>query len=311
MSMKSTPSSGRRRSVASAPARSAGGPQMPLPVMRIAPKPRRWIWSSPPMRKVLGCVVMCRPVRCDEEVPAQYGQAARRFQAWGLGAIPDPCQAVRLRVQRRQVLVDQRHRRGAFADRAAHALDRARAHVAHREHAGHARSRAPPAAAPDSRRARQPCRSARSRARRPRRRSLRASAVSGSAPTNRKTLRSRAVVLGAAAAVAPRHAAQAGSRLAVQAPPARCAAAARCWARPRCGRSGSATCWPPAPAPRTSMWTLAACCDRNTAAWPGRVAAAHQRHLAAARTSWPRAPRPSTRRRGLRTPPGAARAGRR
>ena len=52
--------------------------------------------------------------------------------------------------------------------------------------------------------------------------------------------------------------------------------------------------------PRTSMNTLAACCDRNTAAWPGRVAAADQHDLVAARTSWLRSaeaqyhtPRPS------------------
>jgi hypothetical protein len=44
----------------------------------------------------------------------------------------------RIHFDRRQVLVDQRHRRGAVADRAAHALDRAGAHVAHGERAAHA-----------------------------------------------------------------------------------------------------------------------------------------------------------------------------
>ena len=38
----------------------------------------------------------------------------------------------------RQVLVDERHGHRALADRAGHALDRARAHVAGHEHAGHA-----------------------------------------------------------------------------------------------------------------------------------------------------------------------------
>jgi hypothetical protein len=43
------------------------------------------------------------------------------------------------RVMRRQVLVDERDGHRALADRARHALDRARAHVAGHEHAGHAR----------------------------------------------------------------------------------------------------------------------------------------------------------------------------
>src|SRR5258705_13999111 len=47
--MKLTSSSGRRLSVVRAAAGSAGSPQMPLPVMRIAPKPRRLTVISPPI----------------------------------------------------------------------------------------------------------------------------------------------------------------------------------------------------------------------------------------------------------------------
>src|SRR6266853_1815793 len=46
--MKLTSSSTARRRTASAPFRSFGGPQMPSPVRRIAPKPRRWTEISPP-----------------------------------------------------------------------------------------------------------------------------------------------------------------------------------------------------------------------------------------------------------------------
>src|SRR5689334_22286448 len=46
--MKFTPSSTARRKTASAPARSFGGPQIPAPVRRIAPYPRRFTVNSPP-----------------------------------------------------------------------------------------------------------------------------------------------------------------------------------------------------------------------------------------------------------------------
>src|ERR1700722_9633239 len=49
--MKSTLRSGNRRSVFKTSARSAGGPQIPLPTTRIAPKPRRLTSKAPPMRK--------------------------------------------------------------------------------------------------------------------------------------------------------------------------------------------------------------------------------------------------------------------
>ncbi len=48
MSMKLTPSSIARRNTAFASSRSAGGPQMPSPVIRMAPKPRRLTVRSPP-----------------------------------------------------------------------------------------------------------------------------------------------------------------------------------------------------------------------------------------------------------------------
>src|ERR1700675_4776506 len=46
--MKLTLSSTARRRTFRAPFRSFGGPQMPAPVRRIAPKPRRWTEISPP-----------------------------------------------------------------------------------------------------------------------------------------------------------------------------------------------------------------------------------------------------------------------
>ena len=48
--MRSTPSSTARRSTRTHSARSAGSPQMPLPVMRMAPKPRRCTLSSPRLK---------------------------------------------------------------------------------------------------------------------------------------------------------------------------------------------------------------------------------------------------------------------
>src|SRR5712692_3278219 len=50
--MKLTPSSIARRRTAIAAAGSFGGPQIPSPVRRIAPKPRRLTVSSPPSEMV-------------------------------------------------------------------------------------------------------------------------------------------------------------------------------------------------------------------------------------------------------------------
>src|ERR1700730_9442992 len=50
--MKLTPRSGKRFRTRFASSRSLGSPQIPGPVMRIAPKPRRWTGRSPPREKV-------------------------------------------------------------------------------------------------------------------------------------------------------------------------------------------------------------------------------------------------------------------
>src|ERR1700712_2820766 len=50
--MKFTPSSTARRSTRMHSSASAGGPQTPLPVMRMAPNPSRLTVRSPPMTKV-------------------------------------------------------------------------------------------------------------------------------------------------------------------------------------------------------------------------------------------------------------------
>src|SRR4051812_25238145 len=47
--MKSTPSSGSRFSTRRASSTSSGMPQTPLPVIRMAPKPRRQTSRSPPI----------------------------------------------------------------------------------------------------------------------------------------------------------------------------------------------------------------------------------------------------------------------
>jgi len=52
VSIKSTPICGSRFKVRIASGRSAGSSQMPGPVTRIAPKPRRWTAISPPILKV-------------------------------------------------------------------------------------------------------------------------------------------------------------------------------------------------------------------------------------------------------------------
>src|SRR5690625_4516790 len=46
--MKFTPSSGTRRNIRRHSRGSSGSPQMPSPVTRMAPKPRRWTGNSPP-----------------------------------------------------------------------------------------------------------------------------------------------------------------------------------------------------------------------------------------------------------------------
>src|SRR5688500_5835071 len=56
--MKSTPSSGRRWRTRMASSWSRGGPQMPSPVMRMAPNPRRVTSRSPPIVNVPAAVAV-------------------------------------------------------------------------------------------------------------------------------------------------------------------------------------------------------------------------------------------------------------
>ena len=71
MSISCTSSSTARRSTRIASSRSSGGPQMPSPVMRMAPKPRRFTSRSPNLTVpallavvvwVMGCPYPSRPV---------------------------------------------------------------------------------------------------------------------------------------------------------------------------------------------------------------------------------------------------------
>src|SRR5204863_2059364 len=68
--MKLTPSSMARRRTAFAPSRSGGGPQMPSPVIRIAPNPSRRISKSPPRVTVpaADASIASRAIAC--KVPA-------------------------------------------------------------------------------------------------------------------------------------------------------------------------------------------------------------------------------------------------
>src|SRR5579871_2074677 len=68
--MKFTPNSTARRKTAMAAFLSFGGPQIPSPVMRMAPKPRRLTVSSPPSVMVpaapageIGVVIEISPLR--------------------------------------------------------------------------------------------------------------------------------------------------------------------------------------------------------------------------------------------------------
>ncbi len=59
MSIRFTPSSMARLRTARAPSGSAGSPQTPLPVIRFAPKPRRFTVRSPPTAKVSMAAPLC------------------------------------------------------------------------------------------------------------------------------------------------------------------------------------------------------------------------------------------------------------
>ncbi len=60
VSMKLIPSSTTRRSTALATSRSGGSPQIPLPVMRMAPNPMRLTVRSPPTSIVPDSCCRCR-----------------------------------------------------------------------------------------------------------------------------------------------------------------------------------------------------------------------------------------------------------
>src|SRR6516225_6337071 len=74
--MKSMPSSGKRLRVRIASAMSSGGPQTRGPVMRMAPKPKRWISMSPPILKDPDLpassfvALIAHPARCVARKPA-------------------------------------------------------------------------------------------------------------------------------------------------------------------------------------------------------------------------------------------------
>src|SRR5262245_66384808 len=78
--MKSTSSERSRRRTARAATGSFGGPQMPSPVMRIAPKPSRVTSRSPPMANVPDAVavtVMTARYLPAPEFPTQHARRAR------------------------------------------------------------------------------------------------------------------------------------------------------------------------------------------------------------------------------------------
>jgi len=83
VSMKFTPSSTVRRSTAFACSRFSGSPQIPVPVMRIAPKPSRRTVRSPPTSIVPAASAVT--FSCDMLITlaAAFGQCA------GYGTLPD------------------------------------------------------------------------------------------------------------------------------------------------------------------------------------------------------------------------------
>src|SRR5690242_12141635 len=99
--MKLTPSSTARRSAAWACSRSGGGPQMPCPVIRIAPKPRRFTVRSPPMSIVpaadaSGCPAIAPPFLTSFSFPYPAPVLASRPPASEpLAAEQDPREAFR------------------------------------------------------------------------------------------------------------------------------------------------------------------------------------------------------------------------
>src|SRR4051794_8016303 len=81
--MKFTPSSTARRRTRTASSRSAGGPHTPLPVRRIAPKPRRLTVRSPPSLNVPDAAATVDALTRMTVRPA----TPRRLEAWQAGQV--------------------------------------------------------------------------------------------------------------------------------------------------------------------------------------------------------------------------------
>src|SRR6266536_526125 len=99
--MNVTPSSTARRSTSSAPPGSAGGPQMPGPVIRIAPNPSRRTGRSPPSGYVpLSLTDTTSPSSAEIDTPANHaarpaypsenGEVALQLVRGDLGPVVQP-----------------------------------------------------------------------------------------------------------------------------------------------------------------------------------------------------------------------------
>src|SRR3954453_8454650 len=98
-----TPSSTARRRTACAVSTSSGRPQMPGPVRRIAPKPRRFTSSSPAIAKVPEAVA----VGMAGGLPSEHGQVALELPGADLHAVVLPLLALDLDVAVEHVLAER------------------------------------------------------------------------------------------------------------------------------------------------------------------------------------------------------------
>src|SRR3954463_4576312 len=98
-----TPSSTARRRTACAVSTSSGRPQTPLPVSRIAPKPRRLTSSSPAILKVPEAVA----VGMAGGLPSEHGQVALELPGADLHAVVLPLLALDLDVAVEHVLAER------------------------------------------------------------------------------------------------------------------------------------------------------------------------------------------------------------
>src|SRR3954447_13854838 len=98
-----TPSSSARRSTAYAFSTSSGRPQMPEPVRRIAPNPRRLTSSSPAIAKVPEAVA----VGMAGGLPSEHGQVALQLPGADLHAVVLPLLALDLDVAVEHVLAER------------------------------------------------------------------------------------------------------------------------------------------------------------------------------------------------------------